>query len=645
VVQDKGRGGFMPGDLPASCPCNFRLIAHRLRVGLSPHMAYEPDQYQEGNRESVGKQFAGACQHLDQVEAVGHVFQEGGEWQLPAGASAWALGANVREKHERKAREAGWPAKGEPPKTRIFTDATSCGLNDSFSRWPFRYDGVDSAVRLMTPGCYMVCLDLRKYFNMLPWTREFSEKWAWFKDPRRDGGVWQFDGHPPGRRWWPHKDAGKPPWRRYNTCSFGTSPVPAWASTVSAVIAQILKASGVSGVTFYIDDFFLCCRTKAECAARQRQVEQVIRGLGLVVADEKTVEPTQQCEYLGLLLDSVAMEVTITEKRKRSLLAMIGGMLDRGHATRKSMHELQGKLSWVGMIVRGGRVFLRGIINAVTRTRRLRRNKVQIDIDDELEEDLRWWQARLLDMEAQGSRLWLTEADYTVLTTKSDASGHLGWGLVIGDTIHWSKWSPPEVLDNDMVLKELTPILYMCETMGEQLRGKIVRVGMDNAGAVFDVLKGDTPTAKSRRLLKRIAHAQAEFNFDLLAVHVDREKNKLSDVLTRFIVLDEVQAELPDGWRVGDEASVATSPWRLSPDSLKVSTMRLERRTSPRATQRRGSGTSPSSAISACYARRKDGQFDSTTRSSQRGVASGACGSASGRSPTTSRLSQLWRTK
>ena len=53
-------------------------------------------------------------------------------------------------------------------------------------------------------------------------------------------------------------------------------------------------------MTFYIDDFFLCCETKAECAAQQRQVEQVIRGLGLVVADEKTAEPTQQCEYLGL---------------------------------------------------------------------------------------------------------------------------------------------------------------------------------------------------------------------------------------------------------------------------------------------------------------------------------------------------------
>ena len=47
--------------------------------------------------------------------------------------------------------------------------------------------------------------------------------------------------------------------------------------------------------------------------------------------------------YLGLLLDSVAMEVTITEKRKQNLLKIIGDMLRDGRTTRKQLHELQGK--------------------------------------------------------------------------------------------------------------------------------------------------------------------------------------------------------------------------------------------------------------------------------------------------------------
>ena len=68
----------------------------------------------------------------------------------------------------------------------------------------------------------MTCLNLRKYFNFIPWTEDLSKKYAWFHDPRRDGGKWRFKGKPP-RRFWPHKDAHKPPWRRHANCSFGAA--------------------------------------------------------------------------------------------------------------------------------------------------------------------------------------------------------------------------------------------------------------------------------------------------------------------------------------------------------------------------------------------------------------------------------------
>ena len=43
------------------------------------------------------------------------------------------------------------------------------------------------------------------------------------------------------------------------------------------------------------------------------------------------------------------------------------------------------------------------------------------------------------DMAGGGSRLWLKEADHTVLTCKSDASGHLGWGIAVGDELHGAR--------------------------------------------------------------------------------------------------------------------------------------------------------------------------------------------------------------
>ena len=46
-------------------------------------------------------------------------------------------------------------------------------------------------------GWMATCLDLRKYFSMLPWSMGFARRWAWFKDPRRDGGTWRFKCPPP----------------------------------------------------------------------------------------------------------------------------------------------------------------------------------------------------------------------------------------------------------------------------------------------------------------------------------------------------------------------------------------------------------------------------------------------------------------
>ena len=176
-------------------------------------------------------------------------------------------------------------------------------------------------------------------------------------------------------------------------------------------------------------------------------------------------------------------------------------------------------------------------------------------------------------MEGGGSRLWLKDADHTVLTFKSDASGHLGWGVAIGDELHFSTWTEEEASDPDMVLKEMVPLLYIAETRGEQLAGQIVRMGVDNSGAVFNALTGKGE-GQVRVLMQRLTEMQGKHNFDMLGTHVDREKNKLSDMLTRFLQAAQLEGELPKGWELCGE-SLRASRWRLTPSSRQVWMMKL----------------------------------------------------------------------
>lgn len=417
-------------------------------------------------------------------------------------------------------------------------------------------------------------LDLKSYFNTLPWAERFSTRWAWFRDPRRDGGVWRGKRPPPTDGSWPDPQAHEPPYRRYANASFGLSPVPAWASTISGFLAAICEGRGVSRLVFYIDDFLVIADSKEECQRQLDIVLATIVELGLMVAPGKTEGPFQEIEFLGLQLSSIDGTITITEARCAALSASINAVLAAGRSTRRKLHTLQGKLGWCGMIVRGGRVFMRGLIDAVTATRHGRPSQY-IAVNKDIQEDLEWWLEQLADVRWRGSRMWLREDDHTLLTVKSDASGHLGWGLAIGDELHFSAWSELEAKDPDMLLKELVPVLYMAETQGERLRNRIVRPGVDNSGAAFRVL-GGSPRGEVRKLLRRVARQQAKYNFDLIPVHVGREWNTLADLLTRFLQATELQGELPAGWQLEmGEGSLRVSPWRLTPSSPPVYVLKL----------------------------------------------------------------------
>jgi hypothetical protein len=130
-----------------------------------------------------------------------------------------------------------------------------------------------------------------------------------------------------------------------------------------------------------------------------------------------------------------------------------------------------------------------------------------------------------------------------------------------------------------MTYKELVPVLYIAENYGPQLADTILRVGLDNAAAVFDVLKFDSKTFKVRQILKRIARAQAKWNFRVLASHVTRGANELADLLTRFIRLEELNDALPDDWQVdADGALLQRSQWRLTTASNSVLRLSATRR-------------------------------------------------------------------
>ena len=84
---------------------------------------------------------------------------------------------------------------------------------------------------------------------------------------------------------------------------------------------------------------------------------------GLALALEKVEGPAQTIEFLGVVLDSVAEVLSISETRKQELLGLLQAFSKRRAASVKRLQSLQGKLCFAATVLPGARPFLRRIID------------------------------------------------------------------------------------------------------------------------------------------------------------------------------------------------------------------------------------------------------------------------------------------
>jgi hypothetical protein len=115
----------------------------------------------------------------------------------------------------------------------------------------------------------------------------------------------------------------------------------------------------------------------------------------------------------------------------------------------------------------------------------------------------------------------------------SDASGDIGYGLVVNNTVYQGLWSDT-VKPASSGYKELVPILLALSLLGPEADGRIVIVSTDNIGNVFSINKGSSLSVESHRLLTRIFDLAAERRIYLIGDWVPRDYNTFCDALSKY---------------------------------------------------------------------------------------------------------------
>ena len=174
----------------------------------------------------------------------------------------------------------------------------------------------------------------------------------------------------------------------------------------------------------YIDGSLLLGEIFEICFKNIRTTFALLRELGFTIHPEKSIlVPTQQIIFLGFVIDSVKMTITLTEERKQSIYMLCQNILSNYQASIRDLAQTIGVIVSSFRAVPYGQMYYRELekckVQSVARSGGNFDRKAYIS--DEAADKLQWWIRNIFDAFAPNK---LPPFDLTIF---SDASLE-GWG-------------------------------------------------------------------------------------------------------------------------------------------------------------------------------------------------------------------------
>ncbi|XP_070190042.1 uncharacterized protein [Littorina saxatilis] len=195
----------------------------------------------------------------------------------------------------------------------------------------------------------------------------------------------------------------------------------------------VKQASFSCDVIHYLDDF---CGGGASSEQAQAMLDSMLStfcDLGVPIAADKVEGPTTCLKFLGLIVDTVALQVRIPQDKLMELKRQVSEFLCKPKVTLRQLQSLIGKLNFACRAVVPGRAFCRRLIDA---TRGVKRPFHHIRITAAMREDLKVWSSFLETHNGISIMLEEVWVDSSHLNLFTDAAGGIGFGAFFGG--HWA---------------------------------------------------------------------------------------------------------------------------------------------------------------------------------------------------------------
>eukprot|EP00198_Chlamydomonas_reinhardtii_P001834 XP_001691170.1 predicted protein [Chlamydomonas reinhardtii] len=357
---------------------------------------------------------------------------------------------------------------------------------------------------------------------------------------------------PEARRFMAFRNPATGALQRYVALPFGASQSPAIFCELTAAATTIFQSEcdrrGLQVRIFtYCDDFMIIGQQHADVVGAFAVMDVLGAELGFtwkLEKDQGRDTACQQLEFLGMMFDTVRLEMRITPDKRQRYAAAIRALLDaaeQGAVQRQDLESVAGKLTFVARACRWGYTFLQSVYDALFSLQQPAPRV--LSLEPAALEDLQWWwevlradssvwdgarQCTVAELELVRGEFADAQSGAVIFT---DASG-AGFGAAWEEAELQGVFSAQQ-RQSHIAWLELTAVVRALQTWAPRLKGRRVLVRCDNTQAVAAVNHGSTRVKEGRSLCRQLAELAMQAGFEVRAEHIAGVANTRADRLSR----------------------------------------------------------------------------------------------------------------
>ena len=372
--------------------------------------------------------------------------------------------------------------------------------NEHIENIHFKMETISTILKLIRPNCYMASVDIKDAYYSVH-VDESDQKYLKFIF---NGQLYQFTCLPNGLCSGPRK----------------------FTKLLKPPLATLREAGHILGA--YIDDIFNMGMTSKECQNNVLETVHLLNSLGFNIHPDKSkFTPSQVLVFLGFVINSVSMKVSLTAERKGKIKEACANLLNNEPHTIRIVAKVIGLMTASFPGVKFGRLHFRDLERC--KSEAVKGNKGCYDsfmyLNEAAKQDVQWW---LKNIDSADNDIYHENPSLSLTTDASKS----GWGATHNSLRTGGTLSYEESLEHINVL-ELIAVLFGLQSLIKQSNIH-VKVLCDNTTAVHTINNmGTSHSLACDKVVKQIWQFAISKSLWISATHLPGRLNKDADEESR----------------------------------------------------------------------------------------------------------------